>query len=126
MLMCDTPLIFSTFSSIYSRKLSQPCSSHLSSLVETLKVTKSLANSSFWTVMGIRIIANKHSTTCTLTCTGIPAGVQKIVVMKCSPSRKSSVHLHRMLALRCFLLSIHRFRITSIGFIHISVDQQFL
>ena len=72
--------------------------------------------------MGIRIIASRFSVTRNLTCKGLPPGIQKIVVMKCSPCRESGVHLQRMSALECVLLSPGRFRVISIGFIQRSVD----
>ena len=72
--------------------------------------------------MGIRIIASRFSITRNLTCKGLPSGIQKIVVMKCSPCRKGGVHLQRMSALECVLLSPGRLRVISIGFIQRSVD----
>ena len=72
--------------------------------------------------MGIRIIASRFSVTRNLTCKGLPSGIQKIVVIKCSPCRKSGVHLQRMSALECVLLSPGRLRVISIGFIQRGVD----
>ena len=78
--------------------------------------------SSVRTVKGIRIIASRFSVTRSLTCKGLPSGIQKIVVIKCSPWRESGVHLQRMSALECVLVSPGRFRLISIGFIQRSVD----
>ena len=86
------------------------------------RVTKRLANSSVRNVMGKRIIASRFSVTRNLTCKGLPSGIQKIVVMKCSPCTESGVHLQRMSALECVLLSTGRFTVISIGFIQRSVD----
>ena len=72
--------------------------------------------------MGMRIIASRFSVTRNLTCKGLPSGIQKIVVIKCSPCRESGVHLQRMSALECVFLSPGRFRVISIGFIQRSVD----
>ena len=72
--------------------------------------------------MGIRIIASRFSVTRNLTCKGLPSGIQKIVVMKCSPCRESGVHLQRMSAVECVLLSPGRLRVIYIGFIQRSVD----
>ena len=72
--------------------------------------------------MGIRIIASRFSVTRNLTYKGLPSGNQKIVVMKCSPCRESGVHLQRMSAPKCVLLSPGRLIVISIGFIQCSVD----
>ena len=95
--------------------------SRLSSVPKIFRVTKRLANSSVQTIMGIRIIASRFSVTRILTCKGLPSGIQKIVVMKCSPCRESGVHLQRISALKRVLLSPARFRVISIGFIQCSV-----
>ena len=42
--------------------------------------------------------------------------------MKCSPCRESGVHLQRISALECALLSLGRLRVISIGFIQRSVE----
>ena len=72
--------------------------------------------------MGIKIIASRISVTRNLTWKGLPSGILKIVVMKCSPCRESGVHLQRMSALECVLLSPGRFRVISIGFIQCGND----
>ena len=120
--MCDTSLNLPKFLSIYSRRSSKLWFSLLSSVLEIFRVTKRLANSSVRTVMGIRIIASRFSVTRNLTCKGLPSGIQKFVVMKCSPCRESGVHLQRMSALECALLSPGRLRVISIWFIQRSVD----
>ena len=120
--MCDTSLNLPRFLSIKFRRSSKLWFSLLSSVLEIFRVTKRLANSSVRTVMGIRIIASRFSVTRNLTCKGLPSGIQKIVVMKCSPYRESGVHLQRMSALECVLLSPGRFREISFGFIQCSVD----
>ena len=81
-----------------------------------------MANSSVRTVMGIRIIASRFSVTRNLTCKGLPSGIQKIVVIKCSPWRERGVHLQRMSARECVLLSPGRCRMISIGFIQCNID----
>ena len=86
---------------------------------KVLKVTKRLANSFVCTVMRKMIIASRFWTTRNLTCWGLLSGIQKFVVMKCCPCRESGVHLQRMSALKCVLLSPGRFRVTFFGFIQI-------
>ena len=73
--------------------------------------------SSVRTVMEIRIIANRFSVTRNLTNRGLQAGIQKIVVTKCSSYRENAVRLQGMSALECVLLSSGRFKVFSIGFI---------
>ena len=94
----------------------------LSSVLKIVRVTKRLANSCVRTVIGIRIIASRFSVTHNLTCKGLPSGIQKNKVLKCSPCRESGVHLQRMSALECFLVSPGRFKEISIGFIHWSFN----
>ena len=72
--------------------------------------------------MGIRMIRSRFSVTRNLTFKGLPSGIQKIVVMKCSPWKESGVHLQRMSALECVLLSPGRFQVISIGFVQCSVN----
>ena len=67
-----------------------------------------------------RNIASRFSTTCNRR--ALASGIQKFVVMKCSPSRKSGVHLQRMSALKCVLLSPGRFRVVFIRFIRIKCE----
>ena len=115
--MCDTSFNLSRFLFIKSRRSSKLWCSRFSSVLEIFRVTKRLASSSVRTVMGMRIIASRFSTTLNLTCKGLSSGIQKIVVIKCSPCRENSVHFQRMLALECALLSPGRCRVISIGFI---------
>ena len=68
--------------------------------------------------MGIRIIAIRFSLTRILACKGLPSGIQKIVVIKCSPRRENGVHLQRMSALKRVLLSRGQLKVSSIGFLH--------
>ena len=119
--MCDTPLNLPRFLSIKSRRSTKICFSLLSSVLEVFRVIKRLANSSVRTVMGIRIIANRFSVTRNLTCKGLLSGIQKIVVIKCTPCEESGVHLQRMSALKRVLLWPGHFRVISIGFIQWSV-----
>ena len=85
-------------------------------------VTKSSTNNSVRTVMGIRIIASRFSVIRNLTCKGLASGIQKIVVFKCSPCKENGVHLQRMSAFKCLLLSPGRLRVFSNGFIEWSVN----
>ena len=117
--MCDTSLNLPSFLSIYSWRSSKLWCSLSSSLLEIFKVTKRLVNSSIWTVKEIRIIASKFSITHNLTSWGPPSGIRKIVVLKCSPCKKSGVQLQRMPALKCALLSPGWLRVFSIGFIQV-------
>ena len=120
--MCETSVNLPRFLSMYSRRSSKLWFSLFSSVPEILKVTKRLANSSVRTVLGISIITSRLSTTRNLTCRGLPSGVQKIVVMKCSPCREGGVHLQRMSALECVLLSQGRFKVISMAFTQIESD----
>ena len=120
--MIDTSLYLPRLLSIYSKRSSRLWFSILSSVLEIFRVTKRLANSSVRTVMGERIIAKGFSVTCNLTCKGLPSGIQKIVVIKCSPRRESGVNLQRMSALRCVLLSPGRFKVISNGSTQLDVN----
>ena len=72
MLMCETSVNIPRFLSMYSRRSSRLWFALFSSVLEILKVTKRLANSSVRTVMGIRIITSRLSTTRNLTCKRTP------------------------------------------------------
>ena len=89
---------------------------------EIFRVTKRLENSSVWTVRGIRIMASRFSVTRSLTCKGLPSGIPKIVVMRCSPYKENGVDLQRMSALRCVLLSLGLVKVISIVFIQPNAD----
>ena len=67
--------------------------------------------------MGRRIIASRFLITHNMTCKGLPSGVQKIVVTKCSLCKENGVRLQRMSALRCALLSPGRLKVISNGLI---------
>ena len=90
--------------------------------MKILRAIKRLMNSSVRTVMGISISASRFSVIRNLTCKGFPSGIQTIVVLKFSPCRENGVHLQRMSALECVLLSPGRFRVISIGFIQRNVN----
>ena len=66
--------------------------------------------------MGKRIIASRFSVIRNLTCKGLPSGIQTNVVMKYSHCSESGVHLQRMSALECVLLSPSLAGVNSIGF----------
>ena len=119
--MCDTSLNLTRFSFKKSRRSSKPWFSLLSSVPGIFRVTKWLANSSVRTVIGIRIMNSRFSVNRNLTCKELPSGIQEIVFFKCSSCRDSRVHLQRLSAFRCVLLSAGRFKVNSFGFIRWSV-----
>ena len=120
--MCDTSLYLPRFLSIQSRRSSKLWFSLLSSILELFKVTNRLAKSSVRTVMGIRIIASTFTVTRNLTCRVLPSGIQKIVVIECSPCRENGVHLQWMSSLKCVLLSPVWSKMISIGFVQWTVS----
>ena len=121
MLMCDTSLNRPWFLSIYARS-SKHWFSSISNVREIFKDTKRFTNSPVRTVMETTIVASRFSTTRSLTWRGLPSGIQKIVVMKCSPWSEIGVHLQRISAFKCDLLSPGRLRVISVGFIHVVIE----